>query len=86
MEATTPSNVELELIDRMMTIHRIQVAFLKRQGGLPKRFRRGSVQQDLCKEVGIPFTGLNKRLVNEALLALGYIKITVDGIRMYRKA
>ena len=82
---STQNSVTEVLVERLMTIHRVQASFLKIMGEQPKRFRRGDIQRVICSDVGIPFIGLNKRLINEALVEMGYVKITVDGIRYYRK-
>ena len=86
MDNLTPNSLEQVLVERLSIIRDIQSAFKRREESLPKRFRRGIIQRELCQEVSIPFIGLNKRLVNEALTGLGYKKITVDGWGYYRKA
>ena len=85
MEILSQNNLKEVLEARLALIHSIQVAFKRREDSLPKRFRRGAIQRELCREVGIHFIGNNKRLVNEALAGLGYIQIVIDGIRFYRK-
>jgi hypothetical protein len=78
-------DVEQVLAERLALIRKVQQRFKFMMGECPRRFRRGDIQRVLCEEVAIPCTGLSKRLVNEALAGLGFVKITVDGIRYFRK-
>ena len=85
MEVLIPNKVEMALVQRLMLIHRIQAAFLKLQGGLPKRFPRGPVQRELIKTLGLQGTGLTKRMINEALLGMGYRSVFIHGDRFYSR-
>ena len=85
MDKTIQNNIEQVLVERLALIKRIQQAFKEWEPNMPIRFRRGAMQRELCNEVGIPWIGRNKRLINEAMSGLGYIGIRVNGTRFYRK-
>jgi len=84
MANTIQNNLEQVLAERLSLIQCIQESFKRRAGELPVRFRRGPIQKAICNEVGIPWIGSNKRIINEALEGLGYIQIRVQGTRFYR--
>ncbi len=87
MDSTIHDSIGVVLANRLALIKSIQASFvlLQMETDLPRRFRRGDMQRELCKRVGIHFTGLNKRLVNEAMEGLGFIQIAIDGVRLYRQ-
>lgn len=79
------TTLESILTQRLDTIQKIKAEFYKIEGTLPTRFRRGPIQMQVLKSVGLQRTGLNKRLVNETLEQLGYVKITIHGRLFYRR-
>lgn len=74
-----------ELEKRMEMIERIRCAFLSSFSTLPSRFRRGPIQTQLLEQFALSSTGVNRSIVSEALLELGYEKVIIEGTKYYRK-
>jgi hypothetical protein len=81
MEATTLDNI---LAKRLALIDQICAAFRDR-GETKNIFLRGPLQREIISFLGIKCTGMNKRLINEALLKMGYRCVFIQGYRFYSK-
>lgn len=80
------SSLETEIEERLNLINEIKNTFKTEfEKELPRRFRRGPFQKIILHKYGLPNTGPNKRLVNEAMNLLGYKKVYLDGWSYYKR-
>lgn len=71
----------LDLIDRFRVLFQLEIE----PHMTSKYIKRGLVQGKLFKLCNLPRTGLNMKLVNEAVESLGYKKVHSYGYHVFKK-
>ena len=79
------SGIETVLAQRLIQIQKIKRAFQELVDPSLERFRRGDFQRRVLESIGLPFSGQNKKLVNEVAFKLGYVRIAITGERLYKR-
>ncbi len=70
----------LDFIDAIIAVFKTEF-----EPNMPKRFKRGPFQKVIFRRLGVPITGHNMKMVNEALQLAGYSLVTIRGWAIYKK-